>query len=153
MLYEIIKVTRIDSVHEEKVNYYNLNASDEDIRTTIIPELNKLTEVINMNYKLIQSIKRVRFVIRPISNIDVINAILTIDADINVNIHNYNVNASISNRRSIAHNKNINNIVKYPIIKLIDRRDFNNPFVNYNIVYGDAETGEYVALGREQEIF
>lgn len=149
MLYEIIKVTRIDSVHEENITYCKLNASDEDIRTTIIPELNKLTEVINMNYKLIQSTKRVRFVIRPISNIDVINAILTIDADINVNIHNYNVNASISNRRSTVHNKNINNIVKYPIIKLIDRRDFDNPFVNYNVVYADAETGEYVALGKE----
>lgn len=149
MLYEIIKVTRIDSVHEENITYCKLNASDEDIRTTIIPELNKLTEVINMNYKLIQSTKRVRFVVKPISNIDVINAILTIDADINVNIHNYNVNASISNRRSTVHNKNINNIVKYPIIKLIDRRDFNNPFVNYNVVYADAETGEYVALGKE----
>lgn len=149
MLYEIIKVTRIDSVHEENITYCKLNASDEDIRTTIIPELNKLTEIINMNYKLIQSTKRVRFVIRPISNIDVINAILTIDADINVNIHNYNVNANISNRRSTVHNKNINNIVKYPIIKLIDRRDFNNPFVNYNVVYADAETGEYVALGKE----
>lgn len=149
MLYEIIKVTRIDSVHEENITYCKLNASDEDIRTTIIPELNKLTEVINMNYKLIQSTKRVRFVIRPISNIDVINAILTIDADINVNIHNYNVNASISNRRSTVHNKNINNIVKYPIIKLIDRRDFDNPFVNYNVVYADAETDEYVALGKE----
>lgn len=149
MLYEIIKVTRIDSVHEESTTYCTLNASDEDIRTTIIPELNKLTEVINMNYKLIQSTKRVRFVVKPISNIDVINAILTIDADINVNIHNYNVNASISNRRSTVHNKNINNIVKYPIIKLIDRRDFDNPFVNYNVVYADAETGEYVALGKE----
>ena len=149
MLYEIIKVTRIDSVHEENITYCKLNASDEDIRTTIIPELNKLTEVINMNYKLIQSTKRVRFVIRPISNIDVINAILAIDADINVNIHNYNVNASISNRRSTVHNKNINNIVKFPIIKLIDRRDFDNPFVNYNVVYADAETGEYVALGKE----
>lgn len=149
MLYEIIKVTRIDSVHEENITYCKLNASDEDIRTTIIPELNKLTEVINMNYKLIQSTKRVRFVIRPISNIDVINAILAIDADINVNIHTYNVNANISNRRSTVHNKNINNIVKYPIIKLIDRRDFNNPFVNYNVVYADAETGEYVALGKE----
>lgn len=149
MLYEIIKVTRIDSVHEENITYCKLNASDEDIRTIIIPELNKLTEVINMNYKLIQSTKRVRFVIRPISNIDVINAILTIDDDINVNIHNYNVNASISNRRSTVHNKNINNIVKYPIIKLINIRDFNNPFVNYNVVYADAETGEYVALGKE----
>lgn len=149
MLYEIIKVTRIDSVHEENITYCKLNASDEDIRTTIIPELNKLTEIINMNYKLIQSTKRVRFVIRPISNIDVINAILAIDADINVNIHTYNVNANISNRRSTVHNKNINNIVKYPIIKLIDRRDFNNPFVNYNVVYADAETGEYVALGKE----
>lgn len=149
MLYEIIKVTRIDSVHEENITYCKLNSSDEDIRTIIIPELNKLTEVINMNYKLIQSTKRVRFVIRPISNIDVINAILTIDADINVNIHNYNVNASISNRRSTVHNTNINNIVKYPIIKLINIRDFNNPFVNYNVVYADAETGEYVALGKE----
>ena len=149
MLYEIIKVTRIDNVHEENITYCKLNASDEDIRTTIIPELNKLTEVINMNYKLIQSTKRVHFVVKPISNIDVINAILTIDADINVNIHTYNVNASISNRRSTVHNKNINNIVKYPIIKLIDRRDFDNPFVNYNVVYADAETGEYVALGKE----
>lgn len=149
MLYEIIKVTRIDSVHEEKVNYYNLNASDEDIRNTIIPELNKLAEVINMNNKLIQSTKRVRFVIRPISNIDVINVILAIDADINVNIHTYNVHAAISNRRSTVHNKNTNNIVKFPIIKLIDRRDFDNPFVNYNVVYADAETGEYVALGKE----
>lgn len=149
MIYEIIKVTAIDSIHEEKSIYCKVNASDEDIRLTIIPELNKLAEVINMNYKLIQSTKRVRFVIRPISNIDVINAILAIDADINVNIHTYNVNANISNRRSTVHNKNINNIVKYPIIKLIDRRDFDNPFVNYNVVYADAETGEYVALGKE----
>ena len=67
MLYEIIKVTVIDSVHEEKASYCKIKASDEDIRLTIIPELNKLTDAINMNYKLIQSVKRVHFVIKPVS--------------------------------------------------------------------------------------
>ena len=87
MLYEITKVTVIDSIHEEKAIYGKVNASDEDIRLTIIPELNKLTDAINMNYKLIQSVKRVHFVINPISDIDVINAIIQINADIAINIH------------------------------------------------------------------
>ena len=149
MLYEIIKVTRIDSVHEEKTIYCKLNASDEDIKATIIPELNKLAEVINMNNKLIQSTKRVSFVIKPISNIDVINAIIQINADIDVNIVSYNTTANIANRRSKFYNDRHKDGVQYPIIKLINRRDFNNPFVNYNIIYSDAETGEYLALGKE----
>lgn len=149
MLYEIIKVTVIDSIHEEKATYCKLNASDEDIRLTIIPELNKLTDAINMNYKLIQSVKRIHFVIKPISDIDVINAIMQINADIMANVVSYNATANISNRRSKVHNKRHKDDIQYPIIKLIDKRDFNNPFINYNIVYMDAETGDYMALGRE----
>lgn len=149
MLYEIIKVTVIDSIHEEKAIYCKLNASDEDIRLTIIPELNKLTDAINMNYKLIQSIKRVHFVINPISDIDVINAIMQINGDIEANVISYNANAAIANRRSEVHNKRFKDGVKYPIIQLIDKRDFSNPFINYNVVYIDAETGHYMALGRE----
>lgn len=149
MLYEIIKVTVIDSVHEEKTTYCKINASDEDIRLTIIPELNKLADAINMNYKLIQSVKRVHFVIKPISDIDVINAIIQINAGIAINIHSYNANAVVANRRSKVHNKRVKNGIQYPIIKLIDKRDFNNPFVNYNVVYVDAETSDYMALGRE----
>lgn len=149
MLYEITKVTVIDSIHEEKATYCKINASDEDIRTTIIPELNKLADAINMNYKLIQSVKRVHFVIKPISNIDVADAIIQIDADVMANIVSYNATASIANRRSKVHNKRNKNGIKYLIIELIDKRVFNNPFVNYNIVYKDAETGDYMALGRE----
>lgn len=149
MLYEIIKVTTIDSIHEEKATYCKLNASDEDIRLTIIPELNKLADAINMNYKLIQSIKRVHFVINPISDIDVINAIMQINGDIEANVISYNTNAAIANRRSEVHNKRFKDGVKYPIISLMNKRDFNNPFVNYNVVYIDAETGNYMALGRE----
>lgn len=149
MLYEIIKVTVIDSVHEEKATYGKVKASDEDIRLTIIPELNKLADAINMNYKLIQSVKRVHFVINPISDIDVINAIMQINGDIEANVISYNTNAAIANRRSEVHNKRFKDGVKYPIISLINKRDFNNPFVNYNVVYIDAETGYYMALGRE----
>lgn len=149
MLYEITKVTVIDSIHEEKATYCKLNASDTDIRTTIIPELNKLADAINMNYRLIQSVKRVHFVIKPISDIDVINAIIQINADITATIVSHNATANIANRRSKVHNKRNKNGIQYPIIKLIDKRDFNNPFVNYNIVYADAETGDYMALGRE----
>ena len=149
MLYEIIKVTVIDSVHEEKATYCKLNASDADIRLTIIPELNKLADAINMNYKLIQSIKRVHFVIKPISDIDVINAIIQINADIDANIHSYNASAAIANRRSSIHNKRHKDGVQYPIISLINKRVFDNPFVNYNVVYVDAETGDYMSLGRE----
>lgn len=149
MLYEITKVTVIDSIHEEKATYCKIKASDEDIRTTIIPDLNKLADAINMNYKLIQSVKRVHFIIKPISNIDVINAIIQINADIAANIVSYNATANIANRRNKVHNKRFKDGVKYPIIELIDKRDFNNPFVNYNIVYKDAETGDYMALGKE----
>lgn len=149
MLYEIIKVTVIDSVHEEKATYCKINASDEDIRMTIIPELNKLADAINMNYKLIQSVKRVHFIIKPVSCIDVINAIMQINADIMANVVSYNATANIANRRSKVHNKRFKDGIQYPIIKLIDKRDFNNPFINYNIVYVDAETGDYMALGRE----
>lgn len=149
MLYEITKVTVIDSIHEEKASYCKINASDEDIRTTIIPELNKLADAINMNYKLIQSVKRVHFVIKPISKIDVSNAIIQINADITANIVSYNATANIANRRSKVHNKRNKNGIKYPIIKLLDKKDFNSPFVNYNIVYADAETGDYMALGKE----
>lgn len=149
MLYEITKVTVIDSIHEEKVTYCKINASDEDIRLTIIPELNKLADAINMNYKLIQSVKRVHFVIKPICYIDAVNTIIQINSDIMANIVSYNATANIANRRSKVHNKRNKNGIQYPIIKLIDKRDFDNPFVNYNIVYADAETGDYMALGRE----
>lgn len=149
MLYEIIKVTVIDSIHEEKATYCKINASDEDIRLTIIPDLNKLADAINMNYKLIQSVKRVHFVIKPVSDIDVINAIIQINADIMANVVSYNATANIANRRSKVHNKRHKDGIQYPIIKLIDKRDFNNPFINYNIIYMDAETGCYMALGRE----
>lgn len=149
MLYEIIKVTVIDSVHEEKTTYCKIKASDEDIRLTIIPELNKLADAINMNYKLIQSVKRVHFVIKPVSDIDVINAIIQINTDLMANIVSYNANAVIANRRSSIHNKRVKDGIHYPIIELIDKRVFDNPFVNYNIVYKDGETGDYMALGKE----
>lgn len=149
MLYEIIKVTVIDSIHEEKATYCKVNASDEDIRLTIIPELNKLADAINMNFRLIQSVKRVHFVIKPISDIDVINAIIRITADITATIVSHNATANIANRRSKVHNKRNKNGIQYPIIKLIDKRDFDNPFINYDIVYQDADTGDYMALGRE----
>ena len=149
MLYEIIKVTVIDNIHEEKTTYCKINASDEDIRSTIIPELNKLADVINMNYKLIQSIKRVHFVIKTISDINIDNAIIRINADITANIISYNATANIANRRSKVHNKRNKNGIQYLIIKLIDKRVFDNPFINYNVVYVDSETGDYIALGRE----
>lgn len=149
MLYEIIKVTVIDSIHEEKATYCKINASDEDIRLTIIPELNKLADAINMNYKLIQSVKRVHFVIKPVFTLNVDVAVLTINMDVDANIHSYNTNAAIANRRSSVHNKRVKDGIKYPIIELIDKRVFDNPFVNYNIVYKDADTGDYMALGRE----
>ena len=149
MLYEIIKVTVIDSIHEEKASYCKIKASDEDIRLIIIPELNRLADAINMNYKLIQSVRRVHFVIKPISNVNVINAIIQINADLMANIVSYNATANIANRRSKVHNKRNKNGIQYPIIELIDKRVFNNPFVNYGIVYADADTGDYMALGRE----
>lgn len=149
MLYEIIKVTTIDSIHEEKATYCKLNASDEDIRLTIIPELNRLADAINMNYKLIQSVKRIHFVIKPVTTLNMADAVLTINLDIDANIHSYNASAAIANRRSSVHNKRHKDGVKYPIIELISKRVFNNPFVNYNVVYVDAETGDYMALGRE----
>lgn len=149
MLYEITKVTVIDSVHEEKTTYCKVNASDKDIRLTIIPELNKLTDAINMNYKLIQSVKRVHFVIKPVTTLNIADAVLTINMDIDANIHSYNATAAIANRRSSIHNKRNKDSIQYPMVKVIDRRDFDNPFVNYNIVYADADTGDYMALGRE----
>lgn len=149
MLYEIIKVTVIDSIHEEKATYSKINASDADIRLTIIPELNKLADAINMNYKLVQSVKRVHFVIKPISISTITDTILNINMDIDANIHSYNATANIANRRSKVHNKRNKNGIQYPIIELIDKRVFDNPFVNYNVVYVDGETGDYMALGRE----
>lgn len=149
MLYEIIKVTVIDSVHEEKTTYCKLNVSDEDIRLTIIPELNRLADAINMNYKLIKSIKRVHFVIKHITTLNIADAILTINMDIEGSIHLYNANATIANRRSAVHNKRHKDGIQYPMIKLVNKRDFVSPFVNYNIVYMDAETGDYMALGKE----
>lgn len=149
MLYEIIKVTVIDSIHEEKTTYCKLNASDEDIRLTIIPELNRLADAINMNYKLIQSVKLVHFVIKPVSISTIADAILTINMDIDANIHSYNVSAAIANRRSSVHNKRNKDGIQYPIIELINKRDFVSPFVNYNIVYVDGDTGDYMALGKE----
>lgn len=149
MLYETIKVTVIDSIHEEKATYCKINASDEDIRLTVIPELNKLADAINMNYKLIQSVKRVHFVIKPVSTLNIADAILTINMDIDANIHSYNASVAIANRRSSVHNKRAKDGVQYPIIELISKRIFDSPFVNYNVVYVDAGTGEYMALGKE----
>lgn len=149
MLYEITKVTVIDSIHEEKTTYCKINASDGDIKTTIIPELNKLADAINMNYKLIQSVKRVHFVIKPITTLNMADVVLTINLDIDANIHSYNASAAIANRRSSVHNKRHKVGIQYPIIELIDKRVFDNPFVNYNVIYVDADTGDYMALGRE----
>lgn len=149
MLYEIIKVTLTDSVHEEKATYGKVKASDEDIRLTIIPELNKLADAINMNYKLIQSVKRVHFVIKPVTTLNIADAVLTINMDIDANIHSYNASAAIANRRSSVHNKKAKDGVQYPIITLVNKRDFISPFVNYNVVYVDADTGDYMALGKE----
>lgn len=149
MIYEIIKVTVIDSVHEEIAIYSKVNASDEDIRLIIIPELNKLADAINMNYKIIQSVKRVHFVIKPVTTLNIADAVLTINMDIDGSIHSYNASAAIANRRSSVHNKMNKDGIQYPFIKLINKRDFNNPFVNYNIVYEDADTGNYMALGKE----
>lgn len=149
MLYEIIKVTVIDSIHEEKAIYGKVNAFDEDIRLIIIPELNKLAEAINMNYKLIQSVKRVHFIIKPVTTLNIADAVLTINMDIDANIHSYNATAAIANRRSSVHNKMNKDGVQYPIIELVSKRVFDNPFVNYNIVYEDADTGDYMALGKE----
>lgn len=149
MLYEIIKVTVIDSVHEEKTTYGKVKASDEDIRLTIIPELNKLADAINMNYKLIQSVKRVHFVIKPVTTLNISDAVLTINMDIDANIHSYNASAAIANRRSSVHNKRDKDGVQYPMIALVNKRDFISPFVNYNVVYVDADTGDYMALGKE----
>lgn len=149
MLYEITKVTVIDSIHEEKASYCKINASDEDIKLTIIPKLNKLADAINMNYKLIQSVKRVHFVIKPVNTLNIADAVLTINMDIDANIHSYNATANIANRRSKVHNKRNKDGIQYPIIELIDKRVFDNPFVNYNVIYVDGETGDYMALGRE----
>ena len=149
MLYEIIKVTVIDSIHEEKATYGKVKASDEDIRLTIIPELNKLADAINMNYKIIQSVKRVHFVIKPVTILNITDAVLTINMDIDANIHSYNANAAIANRRSSIHNKRVKDGVQYPMITLVNKRDFISPFVNYNVVYADADTGDYMALGKE----
>ena len=149
MLYEIIKVTVIDSIHEEKTTYCKLNASDEDIRLTIIPELNRLADAINMNHRLIQSIKRVHFIIKPVATLNVADTVLTINMDIDANIHSYNASAAIANRRSSVHNKRNKNGVQYPIIAFINKRDFSSPFINYNVVYIDAETGNWMALGKE----
>ena len=149
MLYEIIKVTVIDSIHEEKATYCKVNSSDEDIRLTIIPELNKLADAINMNYRLVQSVKRVHFVIKPVSILNIADAVLTINMDIDANIHSYNASAAIANRRSSVHNKKVKDGGQYPMITLVNKRDFISPFVNYNVVYVDADTGEYMALGKE----
>lgn len=149
MLYEITKVTVIDSIHEEKTTYCKVNAFDEDIKSTIIPELNKLADAINMNYKLIQAVKRVHFIIKPVTTLNIADTVLTINMDIDANIHSYNASAAIANRRSSVHNKRVKDGIQYPIIELIDKRVFNNPFVNYNVIYVEAETGDYMALGRE----
>ena len=149
MLYEIIKVTVIDSIHEEKATYGKVKASDEDIRLTIIPEPNKLADAINMNYKLIQSVKRVHFVIKPVTTLNIADTVLTINMDIDANIHSYNANVAIANRRSSVHNKRVKDGVQYPMITLVNKRDFNNPFVNYNVIYVEADTGDYIALGKE----
>ena len=102
-----------------------------------------------MNYRLVQSVKRVHFVIKPVSILNIADAVLTINMDIDANIHSYNASAAIANRRSSVHNKKVKDGVQYPMITLVNKRDFISPFVNYNVVYVDADTGEYMALGKE----
>lgn len=147
MLYEITKVTRIDSMHENKEHYATIDCSREDLIVKIIPMLNKLVHITNLNTKLIKSNKVILFHIKAIKGLNVVDIVTKLVGDITDVIDDYNRKAVLANSRTKQLNK-INKQDEYKgIIKLFNMKDFDNPFISFTDVGHDLMSDTLVAIG------
>lgn len=152
MLYEITKVTRIDSMHEKKEHYATIDCSRNDLIVKIFPLLNKLVHITNMNARLIKSNKTISFHIKPIKGLDIVDISAKLVGDITDTIDNYNRKVVIANARTKQLNK-INKQDEYKgIIKLFNMKDFDNPFMNFNGVEHELISDTLIAIGLMETI-
>lgn len=147
MLYEITKVTRIDSMHENKEHYATIDCSREDLIVKIIPMLNKLVHITNMNTRLIKSNKIITFYIKPVKGLDMLNAVTVLATDINDTIDEYNRHIVLANSRTRRLNKLRNEDEYKGTIKVFTIKDFDNPFISFTDVGHDLMSDTLVAIG------
>lgn len=150
MIYEIIKHTVIDSMHEHKEVYATIECSIEHINTIVIPNLNKLVDITNKQFNLIQSKKTIYFKVKALKAIDIIQFAQKVSADITDKVETYNGYVAISNKTTRRYNKLNHKPLDKGCIKPFDVREFNNPFVNYGMIVWSLEEDVILALGREQ---
>lgn len=152
MTYEIIKHTVIDSMHEQKELYATIDCSVEHINRIVIPNLNKLVDITNKQFNLIQAKKAIYFKVKALNAIDIVHFAQKVSADITDKVETYNGFVAISNKTTRRYNKLNHKPLDKGCIKPFDIRDFDSPFINYNMVVIGLEEDVLLALGREQEI-
>lgn len=152
MIYEIVKHTVIDSIHEHKEVYATIDCSIEHINTIIIPNLNKLVDITNKQLNLIQAKKTIYFKVKALNAIDIVRFAQKVSADITDKVETYNGFVAISNKTTRRYNRLNKKPEDKGCIKPFDVRDFNSPFVNYSVIVRGLEEDVLLALGREQEI-
>lgn len=153
MIYEIIKHTVIDSMHEHKEVYATIDCAEEHINRIVVPNLNKLVDITNKQFNLIQAKKAIYFKVKALNAIDIVRFAQKIAADITDKVDTYNGFVAISNKTTKRYNKLNKKPLDKGCIKPFDIREFDNPFVNYNVIVRALEEDVILALGREQEIF
>lgn len=148
MIYEIIKHTVVDSMHEHKEVYATIDCSYEHINNIIVPNLNKLVDITNKQLNLIQAKKVIYFKIRPLKAIDMVQFAQKVAADITDKVETYNGFVAISNTTTRRYNKLNHKPLDKGCIKPFDIRDFDSPFVNYNVIVRKLEEDVLLTLGR-----
>lgn len=149
MTYEIIKHTVIDSMHEHKEIYATIDCAEEHINRIVIPNLNKLVDITNKQLNLIQSKKTIYFKVKALNAIDIVRFAQKISADITDKVETYNGFVAISNKTTRRYNRLNKKPEDRGCIKPFDVREFDNPFVNYNMIVRALEEDVILALGRK----
>lgn len=152
MIYEIIKHTVIDSMHEHKEVYATIDCAEEHITRIVIHNLNKLVDITNKQLNLIQSKKAIYFKVKALNAIDIVRFAQKVSADITDKVETYNGFVAISNKTTRRYNKLNHKPLDRGCIKPFNIREFDSPFVNYNVIARALEEDVILALGREQEI-
>lgn len=147
MLYEITKSTRIDSMHKEKEHYATIDCSRDDLIVKIIPMLNKLVHISNMNTRLIKSNKEITFHIKAVKGLNVLDIATKLVGDINDTIDEYNRHVTLANSRTRRLNKLRNEDEYKGTIKVFTIKDFDNPFISFTDVGHDLMSDTLVAIG------
>lgn len=147
MLYEIIKCTAIDSMHEKREHYLTIDADVPTLETIVIPKLNHLVHISNKNVDIIHSNKKIHFRIKPVNGLSIMDIVATINYQIEDEIAKYNSFVHIANRQTIRMNKLNGKPEGIGVLDEFNSNDFNNPFVNYRGFAIEATTLEYLAEG------